>query len=448
MERSFDLLLCGGIVVTGRRMRRADVGVQGETIAAIEPHLPRQTADEVIDVDGRHVFPGVIDVHVHPVYLDSVEDCSRVAAYGGTTTLLHFAYARIGEGLLQKVEEMLEDGLANSRLDFGLHGGLFEAPKQLEEIPEVFELGVRSFKFFMPYIKEGWTTDDYHLFKAMDMLVELGGMAMVHAENGGAIDYLEDKYLTGPDASADYFVATHPAAMEEEAIFRAIRMAEVTGCPLYIPHNTTARAMRHIREAQQAGLPVFAETCPQYLTLTEEVIEERGALAKIGPPIRAGEDRAALWDALAEGVIQVVGTDHAPKHKDVDGDFLKQPFGSPQIETLLPLVYDGGVNSGRISPVRVAQVLCENPARIFGLYPQKGTIAVGSDADLVVFDPTREFTIRAENQHSNAGYTLYEGHTVLGWPEMTFQRGHRVLWEGEIVAEPGGARFLPTEVQR
>ncbi len=448
MDRSFDLLLINGIVVTGDGMRRADVGVRGETIAAVEPDLPRDAADEVIDLNGKYVFPGVIDVHVHPVYLDSVEDCSRVAAYGGTTTLLHFAYARTGDSLLENVKAMKADGLANSRLDFGLHGGLFEAPKQIDEIPDVFELGVHTFKFFMPYIKEGWTTDDYHLMKAMDMLTELGGMAMVHAENGGAVDYLEDKYLSGPDASAEYFVATHPAAMEEEAIFRAIRMAEVTGCPLYIPHNTTARAIRHIREAQMAGLSVFAETCPQYLTLTEAIIAERGALAKIGPPIRSAEDRAALWDALAEGTIQVVGTDHAPKHKDVDGDFLKQPFGSPQIETLLPLVYDGGVNSGRISPVRVAQVLCENPARIFGLYPQKGTIAVGSDADLVVFDPTREFTIRAENQHTNAGYTLYEGHTVLGWPEMTFQRGQRVLWEGEIVAQPGHAEFLPTEVQR
>jgi len=446
MKDQFDLLLTNGIVVTGDGMRRADVGVRGEIIAAVEPELPRDAAQEVIDVDGRYVFPGVIDVHVHPVYLDSVEDCSRVAAYGGTTTLLHFAYARTGDSLLENVKAMKADGMANSRLDFGLHGGLFEAPRQIDEIPDVFELGIHTFKFFMPYIKEGWTTDDYHLMKAMDMLTELGGMAMVHAENGGAVDYLEDKYLTGPDASADHFVATHPAAMEEEAIFRAIRMAEVTGCPLYIPHNTTARAIRHIREAQMAGLPVLAETCPQYLTLTEAIIEERGALAKIGPPIRTAEDRAALWDALAEGVIQVVGTDHAPKHKDVDGDFLKQPFGSPQIETLLPLVYDGGVNSGRISPVRVAQVLCENPARIFGLYPQKGTIAVGSDADLVVFDPTHEFTIRAENQHTNAGYTLYEGHTVLGWPEMTFQRGHRVLWGGEIVAEPGGAKFLRTSV--
>jgi dihydropyrimidinase len=448
MKKPFDHLLTGGIVVTGEGMRRADVGISGETVAAIEPALPREAANEAIDVSGKYIFPGVIDVHVHPVYLDTVEDCSRVAAYGGTTTLLHYAYARTGDSLLEKVIEMKEDGLANSRLDFGLHGGLFEAPKQLEDIPAVFELGVRGFKFFMPYIKEGWTTDDYHLMKAMDMLSEMGGMAMVHAENGGAVDYLEDKYLTGPNGSAKYFVATHPAAMEEEAVFRAIRMAEVTGCPLYIPHNTTARALRHIGEARQLGLPVYAETCPQYLTLTQDAIENRGALAKIGPPIRTAEDREALWDAVTDGTIQVVGTDHAPKQKDVNGDFLKQPFGSPQIETLLPLVYDGGVNAGRISPVRVAQVLCENPARIFGLYPQKGTIAVGSDADLVVFDTTREFTVRAENQHSNAGYTLYEGHTILGWPEMSFQRGHRVLWEGEIVAEPGEARFLPTSIDR
>jgi len=445
MANDFDLLLTGGVVVTGQGMWRADVGVRGERIAAVEPGLKRAGAGEVVDVSGRYVLPGVIDVHVHPVYLDSVEGCSRVAAFGGTTTILHYAYARTGDNLLEKVTAMMCDGKANSRLDFGLHGGLFEAEKQLDDIPAVFELGVSGFKFFMPYIKEGWTTDDYHLMKGMDMLAELGGMAMVHAENGGAIDYLEDKLLTGPYAWK-HFVATHPAAMEEEAVFRAIRMAEVTGCPLYIVHNTTARALRHIRDAQEEGLPVFAETCPQYLTLTEEVIEERGALAKIGPPIRTAEDRAALWEALDEGTIQVVGTDHAPKHKDVDGDFLKQPFGSPQIETLLPLVYDGGVNGGHISPVRVAQVLSENPARIFGLYPRKGTIAVGSDADLVVFDPNRSFTIRAENQHSNADYTLYEGHTVLGWPEASFQRGRRVLWEGKVVAEPGDGAFLATSV--
>ena len=444
MDTQFDLLLAGGTVVTGAGLDRADVGVQGERVAAVGPDLARERAREVVDVAGKYVFPGVIDVHVHPVYLDTVEGCSRVAAYGGTTTLLHFCYARPGDSLVQKVEEMLEDGLAHSRLDFGLHGGMFEAPRQVDEIPRVMEMGVRTFKFFLTYLKQGWYTDDYQLIKGMDMLAQRGGMAMVHAENGGGIDYLEDKYLKGPDASAAYFNTSRPPALEEEAVFRAISLAEVVDCPLYIPHVTAARALRPIRRAQAEGRPVFAETCPQYLTLTQEIIEQRGALAKIGPPIRSASDRAALWDALRDGTIHTVASDHAPKHKDVDGDFLEQPFGSPQIETLLPLTYDGGVNRGRISLVRLVQVLCENPARIFGLYPKKGTIAVGSDADLVVFNPARAFTIQAENQHTGAGYTLYEGRDVLGWPEMSFQRGQRVLWRGEIVAQPGRGEFLPT----
>ena len=444
MDKQFDLLLAGGIVVTGSGVRRADVGVRGETVIAVEANLPRAGASEVVDAAGKYIFPGIIDVHVHPVYLDDVEASSRVAAYGGTTTLLHFAYARPGDSLLQKVEEMLKDAAARSRLDFGLHGGMFEAPRQVPEIPAVMELGVRTFKFFLTYLKQGWYTDDYQLIKAMDILAGRGGMAIVHCENGGAIDYLEDKYLKGPNASAKFFNASRPAALEEEGVFRTIRLAEVVGCKVYIPHVTTGRVLRHIRLAQEEGLTVFAETCPQYLSLTQDIIERRGALAKIGPPIRSFEDSQALWCGLRDGTLSVVASDHAPKAKDLNGDFLAQGFGSPQVETVLPVTYDSGVNRGHISVVRLVQVLCENPARIFGLYPHKGTIAAGSDADLVVFDPAREFTIRAGNQHSNAGYTLYEGRNVLGWPEMSFQRGKRVLWQGEIVAQPGQGRFLPT----
>jgi len=444
MDETFDLVLAGGLLVTGQGITRADIGLRGESVAAIGLDLPRGAARETIDVRGKIVLPGVIDVHVHPVYLDDVEACSRVAAYGGTTTLLHFAYGRTGESLLERVEAMLQDASARSRLDFGLHGGMFDAPRQVPEIPRVAELGVRTFKFFLTYLKQGWYTDDYQLIKAMDILAGCGGLAMVHAENGGGIDYLEDKYLKGPTASARHFNTSRPAALEEEAIFRAICLAEVTGCPLYIPHVTSARALRPIRKAQAEGRPVYAETCPQYLNLTQDILETRGALAKIGPPIRSAEDQAALWRAVADGTIQVVASDHAPKAKDAAGDFLEQGFGSPQIETLLPLTYDGGVNAGRIGVVRLVQVLCENPARIFGLYPRKGTLAVGGDADLVVYDPSKVFTIRAENQHSRVGYTLYEGREVLGWPEMSFQRGRRVLWEGEIIAEPGQGKFLPT----
>ena len=204
MDDRFDLLLVGGTVVTGKGIQRADVGVQGEKVVAVGPNLPQKAA-EVLDVTGKLVMPGIIDVHVHPVYLDSVQDCSAMAAYAGTTTVLHFAYARTGDSLLQKVEEMLADGLANSYVDFGLHGGMFEAPRQVPDIPRVMDLGVRSFKFFLTYLKQGWYTDDYQLLKAMDILAQRGGLAMVHAENGGAIDYLEDKYLKGPNASARFF---------------------------------------------------------------------------------------------------------------------------------------------------------------------------------------------------------------------------------------------------
>ncbi len=443
MDDRFDLLLTGGTVVTGQGIRQADVGVKGEKVVAVGQDLAREAA-EVLDVTGKLVLPGIIDVHVHPVYLDSVQGCSALAAYAGTTTVLHFAYARTGDSLLQKVREMLDDGLANSYIDFGLHGGMFEAARQVPEIPQVMDLGIRSFKFFLTYLKQGWYTDDYQLLKAMDILAERGGMAMVHAENGGAIDYLEDKYLKGPNASARFFNASRPAALEDEAVYRSIRLAEVVNCPLYIAHVTSARAVELIRREQAAGRPVYAETCPQYLTLTQAIIDERGALAKIGPPIRSAEDRSALWAGLRDGTLQVVSSDHAAKAKDPDGDFIEQGFGSPQMETLLPLVYDGGVNQGQIGLVRLVQVLAENPARIFGLYPRKGTIAVGSDADLVVFDPNCTFTISADNQHSQAGYSLYEGRTVLGWPESSFQRGRRLLWNGQVVAPAGEAQFLPT----
>jgi dihydropyrimidinase len=448
MSEQFDLIFKGGLLVTPGGIQRTDMAVRGEKIAAIGPDLPTDGSQKVIDVTGKYVLPGVIDVHVHPVYLDDVEGSSRVAAYGGTTTVLHFAYARQGESLVEQVGIMLEDARKRSLLDFSLHGGIWEAAIQVPEITETMKMGISTFKFFMTYLKQGWYTDDYQLSKAMDVLAQNGGMAMIHGENGGGIDYLEDKYLKGPNASAKFFNTSRPAAFEEEAIFRAICLAEVMGCPLYIPHVTSARAVRPIRQARADGLKVYGETCPQYLTLTEKIIEERGALAKIGPPIRSEEDQVALWEALRDGTLSVVASDHAPKAKDVNGDFLTQGFGSPQIETLFPVTYDWAVNKGRLGLVRLVQVMSENPARIFGLYPRKGCLAVGSDADIVVYDPTRAFTIKQENQHSKVGYTLYEGREVLGWPELSFQRGHPVLDNGNIVSQPGSGEFLPTNEGR
>ena len=384
MDKPLDLLLTGGVLVNGQGSRRLDVGVLDGKIHSLADDLSSMPAQTRLDVSGRWLFPGVIDVHVHPVYSDNMEQCSRVAAFGGTTTLIHFAYARPGEGLVDALEKYLAEGQATSRLDFGLHCGLFDAEKQVPQIPEAMKLGVNSFKFFMTYIKQGWYTNDYQLMKAMDILASQGGLAMVHAENGGGIDYLEDKYLSGREATELQFNASRPAALEEEAIFRAICLAEVTGCPLYIPHVTSRRALRPIRAARQTGQVVYAESCPHYLSLTEDILKQRGALAKVGPPIRSQNDQDALWIALRDGTLQTVASDHAAKTKDPKSDFISQGFGSPQIETLLPITHDAGVNRGLISPVRLVQVLCENPARIFGLYPRKGEIAVGSDADIVV----------------------------------------------------------------
>lgn len=438
-----DLILFGGTVVSGEEHHKADVGIKHGKIQLIAADLSQYPATEKLDISGRFLLPGIIDVHVHPVYTDDIEYSSYVAAFGGTTTLLHFIYARPGQDLLPVMEQAIEEAERSSRLDFGLHCGLFEAPKQAPQIKDVLKLGVRSFKFFMTYLKQGWYTDDYQLIKAMDILAEHGGLPMVHAENGGGIDYLEDKYLTGPQASWKNFNISRPAVLEEEAIFRAICLAEVTGCPLYIPHVTAERALRPIRAARERGQVVYGETCAHYLSLTEKILEERGALAKVGPPIRTENDRQALWQALADRTLQVVASDHAAKLKDPQGDFIQQGFGSPQLETLFPVTYDEGVNQGRISLQRLVQVMCENPAKIFGLYPQKGVIRQGSDADLVVLNPEKSFTIQADNQHSHVGYTLYEGRAVKGWPEMTFQRGQKVLDHDQVVASPGSGSFLP-----
>ncbi len=444
MDLEYDLILRGGIVVSGEKSDKADIGIRRGRIKSIAPHLGETSAKEVMDVSEKLIFPGIIDVHVHPVYSDDMEACSQVAAYGGSTTLIHFAYAYKGMQLKPTILDYIERGEKSSRLDFALHCGLFDAPQQVNDISNVMDLGVRSFKFFIPYIKQGWSTDDYSLIKAMDILSAGGGLALVHAENGGGIDYLEDKYQFEYGDFTAFHRLTRPPVLEQEAIFRAICLAEITGCPLYIPHVTSARALRPIINARQEGKVVYAESCPHYLTLTEAALEEYGSLAKVGPPLRSEDDRLALWSALRDNHLQVVSSDHAAKTKDLSLEFSQQGFGSPQLETLLPLVYDQGVNAGKIDVCRLVQVLCENPARIFGLYPRKGCLQPGADADIVVFDPQKEFTICKENQHSNVGYTLYENMTLNGWPDMTFQRGKLVMSYGEIIANVGDGRFLPT----
>jgi dihydropyrimidinase len=448
MAKTFDYLIRGGLIVTGSDIRKADVGIKEEKIVAVKPGLSEKETSRVINASGKYVMPGVIDVHVHPVYEDDLGGLSYTAAFGGTTTLLHFAYAKPGMRLIDTIKKYQEEGLQKSYLDFGIHGTLFDPAAQIEEIPRAFDLGISSFKMFMTYAKLKWMTDDYHLTAAMDLISDGGGLAMVHAENGLVTDYLEDRSLRKGEDQRKVFLKTRPDLLEAEAIFRVLTIASITHCPLYIVHLSTEKGVIPIQKAKEEGQRVYVETCPQYLTMTDSKLQKLGPLAKIGPPLRSEKDRLALWKAIQRGLIDVVASDHAPKAKKLDDPFFEAPYGSPQSETMLTVTYDEGVNKKRIKPSRLVRLLSENPAKIFGLYPKKGTIQKGSDADLVIFDPKYVNTIKHENQHSGAPYTLYEGRRCLGKPVLTMQRGKILVEDGEMKGRPGEGRFLATKIKK
>lgn len=446
MNTEFDTIISGGMIATGSGVIRADLGIRGEQVAEIAAGLDASRAARVIDATGKIVMPGVVDVHCHPVYLDDLGGLSVTGAHGGVTTVIHYAYARPGMKLLDTIRKYQEDGGAKSVLDFALHGGLFDVEHQLAEVPGAFREGVTSFKVFMTYAKLKWMTDDYWMTALMDVVAQERGMVAVHAENGLATDYLEDKFLREGRSPLETFTAMRPDVLEAEALNRAMSIAHVMGCPLYVPHNSAEACLEPLRRARAWGWPVFGETCPQYLTLThEDTTLKVGPLAKIGPPLRTARDCEALWQGLADGTLVTVASDHAPKPKKVTDDFFEAAYGSPQIETMLTVVYHEGVNRGRISLPRLVQVLCETPARLFGLYPRKGTLAPGSDADVVIFDPAARHTISLATQHSGANYTLYEGREVVGKPVLTMQRGRVLVEDGRLLAKPGGAKFLRTD---
>ncbi len=448
MAKTYDLIIKDGLVVTGSKIEKADIGIRGEKIALIKAGLPGKEAGAVIDACGKYVLPGVIDVHAHPGYEDDMGGLSVTAAHGGTTTLIHYAYAKPGMKLVETINRFKEEGLQKSCIDFGLHAALFDPANQTQEIPKAFGVGVTSFKMFMTYAKLKWMTDDYWLAAAMDLIGSNGGLAMVHAENGLVTDYFEDRSLKKREDPKKAFLKTRPDYLEAEAIFRAISIAAVTNCPLYVVHLSTARGVVPIEQARSEGRTVYAETCPQYLTLTDRDLQKKGPLAKIGPPLRLETDRVAVWKAIQSGIIDVVASDHAPKAKKQTDPFFEAAFGSAQAETMLSVTYDEGINSGWIGVCHLVRLLSENPAKIFGLYPKKGVLQKGSDADLVLLDPAQIQTIHQETLHSGAPYTVYEGKRCLGKPVLTMQRGRILVESGEMKGNPGIGEFLPTKIKR
>ena len=456
--RGVDTIVAGGKVVTATDVLEAAVAIRGGRIVAVAPPEDLPPAERTIDASGKIVFPGAIDCHVHlgPEY-DDWRGGPIAAAHAGLTTLLGFTMADEGarEPLPKAIHRLREETSAQSVLDFGFHFILGNQPWILEGIPEAIGLGVPSFKLFMTYKKRKTRMcSDEMIAGAMELIAAHGGLCQLHCENGDVISWLEDRALAAGRVHPRDFPATCPDWTEEEAINRAILIGRMTGCPVYVVHLSTRLGLERIKQAQATGQRVWTETCPQYLLLTEDEMERWGPLAKIGPPLRpaAGPDREALWAGLAQGPIAAVASDHSPRAKtlkepgwknifqDEQGNVI--PFGSPGLETLIPLVYSEGVVKRNLPLTWMARVLAENPARMFGLHPRKGAIRAGADADLLIWDPAGEGAIHVTDHRGMAGWTLYENFKTHGRPWMTLLRGEVLLQDGELRQKPGFGRYL------
>lgn len=451
-----ETLIKGGRIITAVDDYVADVLIQDGKIEAIGRALSVETAVQY-DATGLLIFPGGVDVHTHMEFLlgdaetcDTFETGTKSAAFGGTTTIVDFALQRRGQSPKQTLDQRLATAAPKAAIDYGFH--LIVTDPSLEFLGELPDLvnheGVSSFKMFMAY-PGILMVDDAAIFRSMRIVGEHGGMINVHAENGTVIDVLIQEALERGHTSPKYHALTRPRIMEAEATHRAIRLAELAEVPVYIVHLSAKEALEAVVEARDRGIPAFAETCPHYLFLTIEEYDRPGFEAAkyvMTPPLREQDCQHALWRGLKFDDLQVVATDHCPfcfnenphglhRSKQLgQTDFSQIPNGAPGVEFRLPLLYDGGVGTGRITLNRFVQLVSTAPAKMFGLFPQKGTIAVGSDADLVLFDPNQSHTLSATTHHSNVDYSLFEGRTVTGKVEKVFLRGELIVdgdaWHG------------------
>jgi dihydropyrimidinase len=449
-------LIKNGTVVTATDRYRGDVLVEDEKIAVIGMSLDI-AADRVIDAAAKYVLPGGIDVHTHldmpfggTTSADDFETGTRAAAFGGTTSVVDFAIQYRGQTLHHAWETWMKKAEGKAVVDYGFHMIVTDLNDQTEgEMDALVRQGLTSFKLFMAY-PGVFMLDDASIFKALLRTGNNGGTICMHAENGGVIDVLVQRALAEGKTAPRYHALTRPARAEAEATHRAIALAEIAGVPVYIVHLSAAEALEMVVEARDRGLPAFAETCPQYLFLSCDNYEEPdfdGAKYVMSPPLRAKAAQDRLWRGLAFNDLQAISTDHCPfcmkEQKELGrNDFSRIPNGAPGIETRMSLVYDGGVRAGRISLNRFVELTSTSPAKIFGLFPRKGTIAPGSDADIVVFDPNRTITLSAATLHMNVDYNPYEGRQVTGATDTVLSRGRLVIDSGKFVGRPGSGTFL------
>jgi dihydropyrimidinase len=451
-------LITNGTIVTSEGSQQADVLIQDETIAAIGTHLTGAgiTADETIDAAGRYVIPGAIDVHTHmelpfggTFAKDTFETGTRAAAFGGTTTVVDFAVQSRGSSLRAGLDAWHAKAEGNAVADYGFHMIMSDVNDDtLKEMDHLVAEGVPDFKLFTAY-PGVFYSDDGAIFRAMQRTAKNGGLIMMHAENGMAIDVVAaDEVAAGHTDPYYHGVARYPI-FEGEATNRVIRLAEAAGVPVYIVHLSAREALDEVRAARDRGAKTFAETCPQYLFLSLDDMKNGfdGAKFVCSPPLRPADHQAELWTGLIKDDLQLVSTDHCPfdfhGQKDLGkGDFRKIPNGLPGVEDRVDLIHDGGVVGGRITKERWVEIVSTAPARLFGMYPRKGTIAVGSDADLVVYDPTATRTISAKTHHMDVDYSVYEGRKVRGRSDVVLSRGSVIVRNGEFTGRKGHGRFI------
>lgn len=457
-------LIKGGTVVTAIDQMEADVLIDGDEVVALLGRQHTVEPDEVVDATGKLVIPGGIDVHTHmelpfggTFAADTFETGTRAAAWGGTTTIIDFAVQTVGQSAMDGWEAWMEKARGNCAIDYGFHMITGDINDQtLKEMELLVREGVTSFKMFMAY-PGVFYSDDGQIVRAMQKAAEDGATICMHAENGIAIDVFVEQALDRGDTDPIHHGVVRKSILEGEATHRAIKLAELTGAQLYIVHLSAWEALDEVIRARDAGLQVFAETCPQYLFLSLENLGNGfdGAKYVCSPPLRdrASGHQERLWQGLRTNDLQVVSTDHCPfcmgdhhtfgTQKQLGrGDFSKIPNGMPGVEPRMELLYSGGVEDGRIGLNRFVEITSTTPAKMFGLYPKKGTIAVGSDADIVVFDPRATHVLSVDNHHMDVDYSAYEGWEMTGKVDTVLSKGKVIVSDNAYHGSPGDGEYL------
>ncbi len=448
--------IVNGTIVTATETYQADVGIKNGKIVQIARSI-KEPAGDVLDAKGLYVLPGGIDIHTHldmpfmgTSSSDDFETGTRAAAFGGTTSLVDFAIQGKGMSLKDTLNTWMEKADRKAVIDYGFHVAITDlTDKVMNEIPEMVASGVPSFKCFLAY-KGSLMIDDGALYRILQKSKKAGALVMIHAENGDVLDILINDLLAQGKTEPKYHALSRPPEAEAEATGRGIAIAQMAGAPIYIVHLTCKEALAKVKEARNAGYPALAETCPQYLLKSYQNYLEpgfQGAKYVMSPPLRDKSNWDALWKGLAYNDLQVVSTDHCPFNFNGQKDkgkknFALIPNGAPGIEHRIMLLFHEGVNKKRIGLNRFVELVSTNPAKLFGLFPRKGAVAVGSDADLVLFDPKAPFKITAKSHHQNVDYTPYEGFKGKGVPKVVLSNGHVIVNNGKFQGKPGTGRFL------